>query len=242
MNRHPWIFTTGALLLGAHLALGQSTADVAAYRGIMLTPVGGFSPLMTSTLVNRLQNGASFAFRYGHEGSGGLNGSQNLNNFGFSAILPLSLGSTASLTAGAIVPDCSGCHTKLTLGGEADMRVYATPFGMSSTSPLITISLDGQLGYTNRDPGSFFAGYVGAPFALVVRGTGMQFVPYLTPGFGFAQEAQDGSSVSGALFMIGGGLGIYNKDNSVMVSVGFNYVFASQAQTMLGLMVSVGGK
>jgi len=236
------MYATGALLLGAHLALGQSTADVAAYRGIMLTPVGAFSPLMTSTLINRLQNGASYVFRYGHEGSGGLNGAQNLNNFGFSAVLPLGLSSTASLTAGALIPDCSGCSTKLMLGGEGDTRIYSVPFGMSSTSPLISISLDGQLGYTNRDPGSFFAGYVGAPVALVGRGSGIQFVPYLTPGFGFAQESANGSSVSGSLFMIGGGLGMYHHDNSLSVSVGFNYIFATDAQTMLGLMVSVGGK
>lgn len=242
MKRHPWIFTTGALLLGAHLASGQSTADLAAYRGIMLTPVGAFSPLMTSTLLNRLQNGASFLFRYGHEGSGGLNGAQNLNNFGFSATLPLALGATASLTAGALVPDCSGCNTKLMLGGDADMRLYSMPFGMSSTSPLITISLEGQLGFTHLDPGTLFTGYVGAPVALVGRGDGMQFVPYLTPGFGFAQEAHEGSTITGALPMIGGGLGVYNRNNSVTVSVGFNYVLVSDAQTMLGLMVSVGGK
>jgi len=47
---------------------------------------------------------------------------------------------------------------------------------------------------------------------------------------------------SGAHFMIGGGLGLYNRSSSVAVNFGFQYVALTNAQVQLGLVLTLGGR
>jgi hypothetical protein len=227
---------TSSVVLGASELRAQSQNDAIAYAGMMSTPVGALSPVMTNTIIDRLQNGASLGLRYGHLSRP----FSSINSIGVTGVLPAGLGSTLSLTAG--VSACSGCDAALMLGGGGDIRVYASPFGTTSTSPLVTVTLDGQLGYAHASSTDFISGYVGAPIALVARGTGMQFVPFLTPGFGFAQISGGGSSGSGSIMMLGGGVGVYNTASSVSASVGFQHPFITNGKTMIGLTLTLGGK
>jgi hypothetical protein len=235
---HPRWIVTAALCGLATSLYAQSARDIIAFTGIMTTPVGALSPVMTNTLIDRFQNGASLALRYGHLSSGDFNSATN--SVGVTGVLPAGLGSSVSLTGG--VTTCQGCDAALLLGVGGDTRLYASPFGSTSTSPLVTLSLDGQLGFGHVRSTSYFSGYVGAPVALVGRGVGMQFVPFITPGFGFAQQSANGSSSSGSLFMVGGGLGVYNKVTNVSANLGFQYPFVTNGTTMIGLTLTLGGK
>jgi hypothetical protein len=235
MTRNQLVVTVA--LCGLATSLRAQSNDVIAFAGIRTTPVGALSPVMTNTIINRLQNGASLALRYGHLSSGDLNSATN--SFGVTGVLPTGLGSSVSLTAG--ITTCQGCDAALLLGVGGDMRLYASPFGSKATSPLVTLSLDGQLGYGHVRSTSDFSGYVGAPIALVGRGAGMQFVPFITPGFGFAQISNNGSS-SGSLFMLGGGLGVYNRMTNVSANFGFQYPFVTNGTTMIGLTLTLGGR
>jgi hypothetical protein len=230
----------GAALLACVAAplRAQSRNDIIAFVGMMNTPVGALSPVMTPTMIDRLQNGALLALRYGHLSSNGLTSATN--SVGVTGVLPAGLGSTVSLTGG--ITTCQGCDAGLLLGVGGDIRLYASPFGTTATSPLVTLSLDGQLGYSHVSATNFFSGYVGAPVALVGRGVGMQFVPFITPGFGFAQESANGASDSGTIFMLGGGVGAYNKASGVSLSAGFQHPFISNGKTMIGLTLTLGGK
>lgn len=235
----PLAATLGILSLTPPLH-AQTQQDVIAFTGMMQTPAGALAPVMTNTMLNRLQNGASLALRYGHVSSGDL--APTTNSFGVTGVLPVGLGSTLSVTGGLSAYDCSGCNTALMLGAGGDMRLYGAPFGTTATSPLVTVSLDGQLGYSHVSSTSFFSGYVGAPIALVARGNGMQFAPFITPGFGFAQESVSGSSDSGTIMMLGGGVGVYNMASNVTVNVGLQHAFITNGNTMLGLTLTLGGR
>lgn len=210
------------------------------YFTLTRTPVGALSPMLTNTLIDRLQNGASLALRYGNLASGDFNNAAQA--FAVTGILPAGLGSSISLTGGVITTDCSGCSAELMLGLGGDIRLMASTMGSTATSPMFTVSLDGEIGYGNRDPGTFFSGYVGAPVALVQRGTGMQFVPFITPAFAIAQSSVNGTSTSGSGLMVGGGLGIYNTESSLIVNVGIQHQFMNGARNTLGINVIVGGK
>jgi hypothetical protein len=228
------------LAAGAATLRAQTLDEVLTYGAIASTPVGALPPMLTNTMIDRLQNGASFAVRYGH-----LDGSDfvpAIHGIGVTGILPAGLGSTITVTGGMTIGDCDGCKAELMLGVGGDLRLTGMSMGTTSTSPLFTVSLAGDVGYGNADPGSFFSGYVGVPVALVQRGSGMQFVPFITPGFSFARTSSGSETSSGSGFMLGGGLGIYNSLTNVTVNVGVQHVFISSAQTMIGLNLIVGGK
>ncbi|HEY6218570.1 MAG TPA: hypothetical protein VIV65_00850 [Gemmatimonadaceae bacterium] len=234
------ILVTFAAAFYAMSPLDAQTAEqVAAYGGIMLTPVGGLPPILTNTLIQQMQNGAAVALRVGHLSSGNL--SSTVNAFGVTGIIPAGLGSTLSFTGGALVPDCNGCSTRLMLGAGGDYRIFSSALGSYASSPLFTASIDGELGYAKDNPVTYFSGYVGAPIALVQRGTGMQFVPFLTPGFGFAQASASGTSTTGSFSLIGGGVGIYNKASNVMLNAGFQYPFVTNGQSQIGFVLTLGG-
>jgi hypothetical protein len=107
---------------------------------------------------------------------------------------------------------------------------------------MFTVSLAGEIGYSNADPGSFVSGYVGAPVALVQRGSGLQFVPFLTPGFAIGQLSANGESTSGTGLMVGGGLGIYNTLSGLVVNVGTQHSFMNGARNTVGINVIIGGR
>ena len=233
-------FVVSGALIAPVLLHAQTQNELATYLSTMRTPVGALAPMLTNTLLDRAQNGASLALRYGNLGSGDFNPASN--TFAVTGILPAGLGSSVNLTGGVITSDCTGCKAELMLGIGGDLRLMGSAMGTTSTSPMFTVSLDGDIGYSNADPGSFISGYVGAPVALVQRGTGMQFAPFLTPGFAIGRFSQSGASTSGSGLMIGGGLGIYNTESSVVINVGAQHSFMNGARNTIGINVLLGGK
>lgn len=237
------LFIAGILVAGNSVAsAAQSLDDVRTYVAISRTPVGALAPILSNTLINRLQNGASLALRYGNLASGDFNFATHA--FGVTGILPAGLGSTVRITGGVNVADCGSCDPELMLSLGGDLRLVGSTMGNTATSPLWTVSLDGELGYGKLDPGTAISGYVGVPIALVQRGQGMQFVPFITPAFAFAQSSGQPllASSSGARLMLGGGLGIYNTESSVMINVGVQHSFMNGARNTIGVNVALGGK
>jgi hypothetical protein len=224
----------------------SSVDDVAVYHAVMRTPIGAVTPVVTSTMIGTLQNGASLALRYGYLPTGTLNGT--FNNLAITGILPAGLGSTVSVTGGISTESCdAGCGAKLMLGAAGDIRLMSKVFGTTPRSSRMTVALSGEFGYAQTAGGHVMSGHVGAPISLVppnVQGAGMQFVPFVTPGFAFGQlsDASLSAGESGTKYTVGGGVGIINRESSVSVHVGFQYIGVTNAKTMFGLGIQVGGK
>jgi hypothetical protein len=237
MKKLVMLAIAATLPVAAH---AQSLEEQATYLATMRTPAGALPPMLTNTLIGRAQVGASLALRYGYLGSGDFNPA--MHAVGVTGILPAGLGSLVNVTAGVLADDCDGCNPLLMLGLGGDIRLLGQALGNVATSPMVTVSLDGEIGYSKRDPGSFVSGYVGAPIALVQRGTGLQFVPFLTPGFAIGQLSANGESLNGTGLMVGGGLGIYNPLSGVVVNVGTQHSFMNGARNTLGIDVIIGGR
>lgn len=240
------LFVASLSLAGPAAAAAQSLDDVGTYAALTRTPAGGLPPMLTHMLIDRMQNGVTLGLRYGHLQEGDFNSTTHLG--GVTAILPLGLSSSLSLTGGAVFSDettvLGGTESvaRLMLGVGGDARLVGATMGAGPTATLWTVSVTGEFGYSARNPGSFISGYLGLPVALVPRGTGMQFVPFITPGLGFGQSSTSGSSAGGAAFMLGGGLGVYNSDSNVMLNFGAQHVFKDGSQTMIGLNLLLGGR
>jgi hypothetical protein len=219
-----------------------SDGTVSAYRALVRTTPGGLTPLVTNTQLGRMQNGASLAVRYGHVEGGRWH--EAVNNLALTAVLPAGLGASAQLTAGISTPICpgDGCDTQLLLGAGGDVRIGGTAMGSTASSPSLVVSVSGELGYAARPGGHFFSGHVGAPVTVTGRGRGLQLAGYVTPGFGFARERADGREVTGARPTVGGGLAAFSRPGRIVVGAGFIRVLTDDAENVVGINVSFGGR
>jgi len=219
---------------------GPDESALAAWSALLGTPTGALVPLLTPTLAGAPAHSAQLALRYGH--SQGINDLASLNNFAVTALFPAGTGATISLTGGMIRPSCDGCDTHLMLSIGGDMALYSSPLGPSSDAGRFAVALNGEFGYGKPEDGTLLAGSVGLPFSLVLGSTGMRFVPYVTPAFGFGSSSESGSSVSGVRFLLGGGVGLHNPESTVSVHAGFQQIFISDAKMIFGLGLSIGGR
>src|SRR5262245_59015036 len=139
------------LLLPA-AAVAQSTNELAVFSAGNLTPVGGLPPIMTSSISGRVQHTVQFGMRYGYVAQEPRaeelpRGEVDVNNFGVTAVLPMGLGATVSITGGVSSPTCSDCDPGLMLSLGGDMRLTEVPFGVTEDAWRLTIAVNGEFGY-----------------------------------------------------------------------------------------------
>jgi hypothetical protein len=244
-----------ALSLGIARASGAQVIsdDEGAYRALQGTPLGALPPLMTSTILGRLQRYTQFSLRYGYlsgfavpgTGQTDKNGS---NNVAASVVIPMSLGSTVTGTAGIWYPskaDVNGNrHASVLLGLGGDYRIGSAALTDAAEAPIFTFGLDGELGFGKPRSATLWSAGVGVPLALVTRGQGMQIGTFVVPMIGFgnfdASNQLGGATFSGMRYSLGGGVGFYNQASTVSVNLGFQHVYISGAATLVGIAVSIG--
>lgn len=248
----------GAVLLSLLAAIAvpvaalsaQTLGDQFTYDADLRTPIAGLPPLVTSTISGEVQSGVALAVRYGY-----LSSTPKLNNFGATAILPLGLGSTVSLTGGVSALSggpcgpafCDRSDNALMLSVAGDTRIGEMPFGTGRSPTRLAFTVNGELGYSQPRGRHETAVEVGVPISLIQGGLArgaMRIVPFVTPEFTFANVSfnNGGGTESGSRFAIGGGVGIWNPTSSVGANFGFQYVAISGAQVELGLNLTLGGR
>jgi hypothetical protein len=228
-------------------ARAQSSNDAVARAALQLTPVGALPPLVTSTLQAEVQREVALAFRYGYISAS--DGGPDANNGGVTAIFPVGLVGTISLTAGVFKYTCEDCKPGLMLSLGGDRRLGDMVLGTGSDGSRMQFALNGEFGYgqpqgANISNGSVISGAVGLPISFISGSRSrdaMRIVPFVTPGFGFGDFTGEGSS-SGSALMLGGGLGIYNRSSSIALSLGFQYIAVRDATTQIGLNLVFGGR
>jgi len=229
------------------VAQAQTEGQAVAAAALQLTPVGALPPLATSTLQAEVQNGVALAIRYGYLSSSG--GGPNANNGGATAIIPLGLTGTVSLTGGVFSYNCDGCKPGFMAGIGADRRIGDMVMGTGRDGARIQFAVNGELGYgqpqgASTSDGSFVSGAVGIPISWISGSRArdeMRIIPFVTPAFGFGTFNGNGSP-SGSAVMLGGGLGIYNRSNTLQLSLGFQYIAVRDAATQIGLALTLGGR
>jgi len=235
------------LFFAVQTARAQSSNDAVARAVLQLTPIGALPPLVTSTLQAEVQREAALALRYGYVSAS--DGGADANNGGVTAIFPVGLVGTISLTAGVFKYTCEECNAGLMLSLGGDRRLGDIVLGTGSDGSRMQFALNGELGFAHPQGsdvsnGSVISGGVGLPISFISGSRtrdAMRIVPFVTPGFGFGSFTGEGSS-SGSALMFGGGLGIYNRSSTIALSLGFQYIAVRQAPTQIGLNLVLGGR
>lgn len=239
---------TALTLLIAAMATASGQSGVDAIRAsLLLTPAGALPPLVTTTMQGEIQHGAAVAFRYGYvtepdEFSGN-------NNVGITGIFPFGSAATLSLTGGWFSTTCKNCDQGLMLSIGADKKLGDERIGSGRDAAQLRFTVNGEAGYgqphgATVNSGSVFSVLVGVPISYISGSRArdeMRFVPFVTPGFGFGGFSGDNSR-TGAAFVLGGGLGIYNRSHALALNIGIRYVAVSDAATQFGLGLVFGGR
>ena len=223
-------------------AQGPSVGDVAAYTALSVTPVGAMTPIVTSSMLGRVQQGYDITGQYGHMSDNGV----SANMFGAHVSMPLS-GVNVGGTFGFVSPSGNtGLKSNMMLGINAESNLGAWALSQAKNANLFTLGLRGDLGWANPDDGlgtnttatalSFAAN---APVALALKNGDLTFAPFVTPGFGWGRISESGASESGTRFMMGAGIGVSHR-NGWGASVGMQKVFIDQGKSVFGLNVSYG--
>ena len=229
-----------ALAVGvlARPAAAQDIGDVAAFLGLVTTPVGSLPPLPPPppVAVDRAAP-PRFHLRYGRWKFDGDDDAQH------------TIGAGARFAAGggqgtlsAAYTTCDGCDGILGLGLDVTAALVRPTGGQASA---FSVGVRPGLGVARGlgdDDFTAFSASLGLPLGLHVRSAGgAEFVPYLVPGFGFGRVSGDGDAESGTRFMLGGGVGVANLSGALGVHVGFQRIFLEDAPTQFGVGLSLGG-
>jgi hypothetical protein len=214
-------------------ARAQDTGDFVAYVALNFTPPAGFAPVMTRTMLGQAQPGWDLVPRYGRVDLF----EDAANNFALS-IVHGGGRSSFGFTAGYWNPDCDGCDGHFVAGLGGDTRLAASPLGTGPGAMLLTIGLNGEIGFGKPEGATLWSATAGLPVALVAgSNSGLRLAPFLTPGFGFGYVTADGDSESGTRPLLGGGIGIWAA-SGFGVTIGFQKVFIEDGKTTLGINAS----
>jgi hypothetical protein len=224
----------------------QTFNQQSSYFALIRNAEAGLPPVATSTILGDMQTGVALGIRYGYVPSG--MSFPSFNNFGLTAVIPTGMAATVSVSGGISSPSRDGSDAwLLDLGG--DLRLTDLPFSQGRSAPHLRVALNGDLGYSKPRESALYAGTVGLPLSIFRPNrpkTEMQIVPFVTPAFSFGNFDPDQNTglpnESGAHFLIGGGVGFYNRSSNIAVNLGFQYVAVTNGQVQLGAVLTLGGR
>lgn len=225
----PVLLVFGASSLGA-----QSSGNAAAYTTLLSTPPGALPPVLSAPMLGRVQAPPQIDLRYGHISFNGFGSNTFAGAVDFAAGTKTVIG----VTAGYQTYDCKGCDGHFLASGRAEGRLTSTSLGSGADASLLTVGLNGEMGFGKPSGGTLLSIAAGLPVALVAGGATVRIAPFLTPGFGWGRASNANNSESGARLMLGGGIAVQSTHRPLGANFGFQKVFIENGETMFGLNVT----
>jgi hypothetical protein len=233
--RHVRLFVPILLVVLASSLGAQSPGDQIAYGVLLGTPQGALPPVLSSAMLYRAQPAPQLAVRYGHTSFTGFSTNSFAGDVSFAAGAKTVIG----VTAGYQTYSCQGCDGHFIASGRAEGRLTSTPIGIGADASLLTVGLNGEIGFGKPSGATLLSITGGLPIALV-SGSRLKIAPFLTPGFGWARASSSGTSSSGSRLMLGGGVAIQSTTSSLGANFGFQKIVIDNGETTFGVNVTFG--
>lgn len=228
---------SAALLAVALLAVNSrdaaaqpSAEDVAAYAGLVSTPVGTFTPI-----VMHRDAAAGFNTIAGRFGMFSPKTGDGNTSLGASGFFKAGQNALVSGTLGYTMVGCpsgSTCDNGLLLGADLLSELWKSA---GNTGTNMNVSIQGSLGWSSFGDVSFSSLAVGVPLGMTMdQASKARLSFFVTPGFGWGRMAMDVSGTSASesgtrpMFSLGGawtapaGWGIHVGYQQVMIEDGGN--------------------
>ena len=233
MKKFMTAVAAAALVVGATApASAQETNDAIAFFALISTPYGAL-PAVASAPANA---GASLDVRYGRYSFEGSD--YSINNVGVGGNFAAA-GGRMGIMLGMVNGE-EGDGAKMA-GVDYNRSVWSRPVG-ASTSSNLSLALHPAVGYGKFDDVELnsmsLALDLPVQLSMGAGKSGMEFVSFLAPGFGYGRLSGAGESESGTRTVLGGGVGLQNIGGGLGVNLGFRKIFLDQAPTQWGLGMS----
>jgi hypothetical protein len=224
-----------AVLLSAwasRAASAQDASDLAAYRALTQTPLGGLiAP--TGPAVSGEPAGWGWHVQYGLRS---LDDHEYVHTAGAGMELPVGRG-RIDLTAGAYLPACTegDCPGHFMASAGFAERVVGIALGRDSSSATLNIATQLELGLGFPSQATLFAAAATVPVALVPTGQGVRLLPYLAPGLGSGMVSENGESEAGLRAQIGAGVSVLGLIKGFTLTAGIERVLLQDGNWLAGL-------
>jgi hypothetical protein len=258
--RSSLVCTCIVIAVAADTSGAQNFNQKEVYASLMRTTISGLPPLATSTILDDVQAGLSGSIRYGYLTPG--MGVAQIQNIAATFSMPIGVARSISLTGGLSSESALGEVVRSPMFSIAgDSRLMAMTLGRGPGASRIDLAVSGEVGvglpHFEPGMGDIVSGQLGFPLSWTPRGVSndaIRFVPFVTPAVGFASltcarcrapvpGASGGAeSENGATFVLGGGLGIYNRASTVAFSIGVHYIGLPKAQPQIGAALTLIGR
>lgn len=252
-------FTALLLSFGARTVAAQAVTAPPGYREYLLllgTPIASLPPLFTYMLTDVAQQSPELTARYGYvpditrplAPEVGGHAAHSLDSFGATAIVPLGLGGSVSLTGGVSNERCdTGCSgARFMASVRGDYRLLRAPIGVADDAMRLTLGVSGELGIGSPESGLTETLDLGLPFAFTFgQPDATQVIPFLMPSIAFLASGGQSAgepSVRAGRGLVGGGVALFNPKSSLGASIGFQYVFVTHTLLQVGVGLSLGGR
>lgn len=226
----PFTSCLAVAMLVAPLARAHSQNASAGYIALASTPTAGVAPVAKQWMLFVPPEGIGAETQWGHVfGSGG-----SVDTFTGGVTLPFAAGhGDVSLSIGSLRVSChsSDCGGYFVASSAVEGRAFQSQIGGAT----FTLGLSGRIGFANPSDASVWSASATAPLSLAIgSSSGVQFVPFLSPGFGWGHVAESGDSESGTRLLLGGGLGAISTKSGVGFTVGAQKVFIDGGKMVFG--------
>ena len=220
-----------AVMIGAPASrvLGQG-GSVAGYIALVSTPTAGVPPVVKQWMLADPAHGVGTETQWGHvSGNGG-----SLDTFVSGVTLPLAEGrADVGLSAGYLQASCGqgDCTGFAVASGVVEGRVLQSQAGNAT----FMLGLSGRIGFAKPGDGTAWSASASAPLSMAMGSpTGVQIVPFVSPGFGWGRVSEGGDSESGTRFVLGGGVGIVSSNSGLGLTLGAHKVFIDGGKLVFG--------
>jgi hypothetical protein len=148
--------------------------------------------------------------------------------------MPLAAGhADVGLSGGYLKPSCDAgsCNGYAVASAVVEGRVFQT----HTDAATFTVGLSGRVGFAKPSDATVWSAAASVPLSLAMGSPkGIQFVPFVSPGFGWGRVGSGNDSGSGTRFMLGGGVGVISTNSGVGVTVGAQKVLIDGGKIVFG--------
>jgi len=235
MRMRTWCFGAAVICAPASALNAQSPSAAIGYLTLISTPAGAMAPVVKQWMLPEPSRGVSIETQWGHvSGAGG-----SLDAFTVGAALPLADGRAAvDLSAGLQKPSCDrfDCNGHFLASAGVEGRIIQAESGLAT----FTLGLSGRIGFAKPTGVTLWTASSSAPLSLTFgKQGGVQFVPFVSPGFGWGRISGGGRAESGTRFMLGGGFGVVGTSSGVGVTLGAQKIFVDGGKTVFGAGITL---
>ena len=231
-------FTAGLLLVALSLPLAahaQSESAFIGYAGLITTPVGGFTPVVSGK-PNAGARSTGVQMRVARWAFEGVD--DNTTNIGAGFVLSRGRSRTV-LEAGYLISE--GCDDCGIMMAGADLQFDLAQSAGSGATLVAMLNPAVGVGIPTEGGGAVVTVGLSLPLSASINaGSQLRLVPFVSPGFGFSWLSDSGESETGSRAMLGGGVSLGGQTSPVLVTVSARKIFLDGAPKIWGLGFSMG--